>query len=123
MEPSLDETMFKECDWKEYYPSATEVIPDNMPEPRGRSLLTTCFVAADHAECCLTRCFHSGVLIFVNRAPIIWFCKRQATVESSTCGSESVAMQVAFNLIEALQYKLRVVGVPTEEATKVYCDN
>jgi hypothetical protein len=24
--------MFKECDWKEYYPGATEAIPDNMPE-------------------------------------------------------------------------------------------
>jgi hypothetical protein len=33
MEPSLDETMFKECDWKEHYPGETEVIPDNMPEP------------------------------------------------------------------------------------------
>jgi hypothetical protein len=32
-------------------------------------------------------------------------------------------MQVAFNLIEALRYKLRMMGVPTEEAMKVYCDN
>jgi hypothetical protein len=32
-------------------------------------------------------------------------------------------MQVAFNLIEDLQYKLRMMGVPTEEAMKVYCDN
>jgi ABC-type phosphate/phosphonate transport system substrate-binding protein len=32
-------------------------------------------------------------------------------------------MQVAFDLIEALRYKLRMMGIPTEEATKVYCDN
>jgi hypothetical protein len=32
-------------------------------------------------------------------------------------------MRVAFNLIEALRYKLCMMGVPTEEATKVYCDN
>jgi hypothetical protein len=44
-------------------------------------------------------------------------------VESSTFGSESIAMQVAFNLIEALRYKLYMMGVPTEEATKVYCEN
>jgi hypothetical protein len=25
-EPSLDEMMFKECDWNEYYPGATEAI-------------------------------------------------------------------------------------------------
>jgi hypothetical protein len=115
--------MFKECDWKEYYPGATEAIPDNMPEPCGKPMLTTCFVDADHAGCRLTHRSHSDVLIFVNRAPIIWFSKRQATVEASTFKSESIAMQVAFNLIEALRYKLRMMGVPTEEATKVYCDN
>jgi hypothetical protein len=101
-EPSLDEKMFKECDWKEYYPGATEAIPDNMPEPCGKPVLTTCFVDADHAGCRLTRHSHSGVFIFVNMAPIIWFSKRQATVESSTFGSESIAMQVAFDLIKAL---------------------
>ncbi len=122
-EPDLDTTMFKECDWKEYYPEAAEAIPDNMPEPRGRSVTTTCFVDADHAGCRLTRRSHSGVLIFVNRAPIMWFSKRQATVESSTFGSESIAMRVAFDLIEGLRYKLRMMGVPVNDATYVYCDN
>ena len=86
-------------------------------------MVTTCFVDADHAGCRLTRRSHSGVLIFVNRAPIIWYSKRQATVESSTFGSESVAMRVAIDLIEALRYKLRMMGVPIDGATKVYCDN
>jgi hypothetical protein len=35
-EPELDESAFKEVDWKEYYPRAKEAIPPNMPEPRGR---------------------------------------------------------------------------------------
>jgi hypothetical protein len=63
---------------------------------------TTCFVDADHAGCHLTRCFYSGALIFVNRAAIIWFSKRQVTVESSTFGSGTIVMQVPFDLIEAL---------------------
>jgi hypothetical protein len=116
--------MFKEYDWKEYYPGATEVILDFMPEPHGKPMLTTCFVDADHAGCHFTCHSHSGVLIFVNRATIIWFSKRQATMESSTFGSESISIQVAFfDLIEALQYKLHMMGVPREEVTKVYCDN
>ena len=122
-EPWLDESQFKDCDWKEFYPGAAEAIPSNMPEPRGKSVLTTCFVDADHAGCRLTRRSHSGVLIFVNRAPIIWYSKRQATVESSTFGSESVAMRVAIDLIEGLRYKLRMMGVPIDGSTKVYCDN
>jgi hypothetical protein len=122
-EPTLDESKFKDCDWKEYYPGAKEAIPPNMPKPRGKPVSTTCFVDADHAGCRLTRRSHSGIIIFVNRAPIIWFSKRQATVESSTFGSESVALRIAVDLIEALRYKLRMMGVPVEEATKVYSDN
>ncbi len=122
-EPELDESRFQEVDWKEFYPEAAEAIPLNMPEPRGRGVVTTCFVDADHAGCRLTRRSHSGVIIFVNRAPIIWYSKRQATVESSTFGSESVAMRQAIDLIEALRYKLRMMGVPVDGATKVYCDN
>jgi hypothetical protein len=43
MEPNLDETIFKECDWKEYYLGATEAVLDNMPEPHGKPMLTTFF--------------------------------------------------------------------------------
>jgi hypothetical protein len=73
--PKLDESSFMEVDWKEYYPGAKETIPDNMPEPQGCSVTTTCFV--DAPGCRLTHCSHSGILIFVNRAPILWFSKRQ----------------------------------------------
>jgi len=122
-EPELDESRFQEVDWKEFYPEAAEVLPPNAPEARGCAVTTTCFVDADHAGCKLTRRSHSGIIIFVNRAPIVWFSKRQATVESSTFGSESVAMRQAIDLIEALRYKLRMMGVPIDGATKVYCDN
>jgi len=44
-------------------------------------------------------------------------------VETSTFGSEFVAMRVAVELIEALRYKLRMFGVPIEGATNVFCDN
>jgi hypothetical protein len=121
--PEFDESRFKVCDWREYYPDAKEGIPSNMPEARGCPVTTSCFVDADHAGCRLTRRSHSGVLIFVNRAPIIWFSKRQATVESSTFGSESIAMRQVIDLIEGLRYKLRMMGVPIDEATKVFCDN
>jgi hypothetical protein len=112
-----------EVNWQEYYPGAAEPIPPNMPEPRGREVSMTCFVDADHAGCKLTRRSHTGVVIFVNRAPILWFSKRQATVESSTFGSESVAMRQAIDMIEGLRYKLRMMGVPIVGSTQVFCDN
>jgi hypothetical protein len=43
-------------------------------------------------------------------------------VEASTFGSESVALRQAIDLIEGLRYKLRMMGVPVDEATKIFCD-
>ena len=76
-EPHFDETRFRCCDWSEYYLGAEEAIPDEMPVARGRSIVMSCFVDADHAKGCrVTRRSHTGVIIFVNRAPILWFSKR-----------------------------------------------
>jgi hypothetical protein len=83
----------------------------------------TCFVDADHAGCRETRRSHSGILIFVNRAPILWFSKRQNTVEASTYGSELLAMRLSIEMIEGLRYKLRMMGVPLTEECAVFCDN
>jgi hypothetical protein len=56
-------------------------------------------------------------------APIVWFSKRQATVETSSYGSELVAMRIAIEMIEALRYKIRMFGIPLDGPTAVLCDN
>ena len=122
-EPCYDPRRFATQDWSKYYPDAKEAIPENMPEPRGRPVMMTCFVDADHAGCQLTRRSHTGVILYINRAPIIWYSKRQNTVESSTFGSEFIAMKIAVELIEGLRYKLRMMGVPVEDPCNVFCDN
>ena len=63
------------------------------------------------------------MIIFVNRAPILWFSKRQNTVESSTFGSEFMAMRIAIEMIEGLRYKLRMMGVSIDGPFNVFCDN
>ena len=63
------------------------------------------------------------MLLFVNRAPIVWYSKRQNTVETSTFGTEFLAMKTAVEQIEALRYKLRMFGVPLEGPTNIFCDN
>ena len=115
-------------DWNEMYPDAEEPIPPDMPRPRGRHVIITCFVDADHASNRVTRRSHTGILILVNSAPIIWFSKRQNTVESSSFGSEFIAMRIAVDQIQSLRYKLRMFGVPLGEGdhvipATVYCDN
>ena len=61
-------------------------------------------------------------MIFVNKVPIQWFSKRQASVETSTFGSEFCAMKIDVELVEALRYKLRMFGVPLGGPAKIYCD-
>jgi hypothetical protein len=85
--------------------------------------MVSCFVDANHAGDRVTRRSHIGIIIFVNRAPIIWYSKQQNTVETSTFGSEFVAAQIAVELIESLRYKLRMFGVLIDGPTNMYCDN
>jgi hypothetical protein len=121
--PSFDESRFIQCDWSEYYPDAHEPEPPRAPELRGNTVTTTCFVDADHAGCQETRRSHTGVILFLQKAPITWYSKRQNTVESSTFGSEFVAMKTAIEQVEALRYKLRMMGIPIDGPTNVFCDN
>jgi hypothetical protein len=121
--PQVSNTLFEEVDWQEFYPDAKEELPPNMPEPRGKPVVVQCFVDANHASNRLTRRSQTGIILFCNQAPVIWYSKRQNTVESSTFGSEFVAARIAVDMIEALRYKLRMFGIPVDGPANVYCDN
>lgn len=123
LHPKISERMFKKHDWHDFYRDASEAIPSDMPEPRGNAMSTHCFVDASHGSDRMTRRSQTGILIFCNKAPIIWHSKRQNTVEASTFGSEFQAMKNAVELSEALRYKLRMFGVPIEGPTNIFCDN
>ena len=66
---------------------------------------------------------HSGIFIKLNSAPVAWYSKRQNTVESSTFGSEFVALRIATEMCQAMIYKLRMFGVAIDGLTLVMCDN
>lgn len=83
----------------------------------------TAFVDASHAANKVNRRSRTGYIIFLNRAPIIWYSKRQNTVESSTFSSEFIAMKACMEAITAMHYKLRMFGVPISGPTDVLCDN
>lgn len=108
---------------KEFYPDAIEALPTNCPEPRGKPVQINTFVDSDHAGNVVTRRSQTGILIYLNMAPIFWYSKRQNTVESSTYSSEFVALRIAAEKIISLRYKLRMFGIPIEGPANVFCDN
>ena len=113
----------QEFDWTSYYPEVRELIPPNAPVPLGKPVQTTCHVDSDHAGDVVTRRSRTGILLYVNRAPILWYSKKQTSVETSTFGSEFVALKTATELIKGLRYKLRMMGIPILDATHVLVDN
>ena len=102
----FDDSESTKCDWSELYPGASESVPPEAPQLCGESITMLCFVDFDHAGCHVTRRSHTGVLIFINKAPILWFSKQHNTVETSTFGSEFVVMRIAVELFKGLMYNL-----------------
>jgi hypothetical protein len=121
--PKVNEKWFKSYDWCEFYRDAKEAIPPNAPEARGNDVIITCFVDANHAGNVIDRRSQTGVLIFINNAPVLGYSKRQATVETSTFGAEFCAMRIATEMVEGLRYKLRMFGIPIDGPANTYCDN
>ena len=89
----------------------------------GNPVIIRAWVDANHAGNLANRRSHSGILIYVNNALIMSYSKRQNTVESSSFGSELVALRIATDMIEALRYKLRCFGIPIDGPATVLCDN
>ena len=94
-----------------------------MPKARGKTVSMHFFVDSDHAGNKVTRRSHTGFIIYLQNAPVIWFSKRQNNVESSSFGRELVAMRISVEHIKALCYKLQMFGVPITGPANVFCDN
>ena len=82
--PKVSENWFLTYDWQDFYRDVKEAIPPNMPEERGNFVTTSEFCDADLAGDRITRRSMTGILIFLNRAPINWYSKKQATIKTST---------------------------------------
>jgi hypothetical protein len=102
--PEIDYDSFKKQNWSEFYGDAKEPMPGNAPTAHGKPVEIRCYVDA-------------------NQAPTVWYSKKQNTVETSTFGSEFIALKVAAEMLRGLRYKLRMMGVPIAGPSYVYCDN
>ena len=122
----VDRGQFERQDWSYSaygHESLTEELPPNMPAPRGQSMTMRVFVDADHAGDLITRRSRTGFIVFLNGAPIYWSSKRQNSCETSTFGSEFVAMKQATEYVRGLRYKLRMMGIKVDEPAFVFGDN
>ena len=64
----------------------------------------------------VTRSSHTGIIIYCNMVPVLWYSKKQNAIETSTFKSEFITLKIATELLEGIRYKLRMFGVPINEA-------
>ena len=124
-DPAIDKGNFQGKDWSTsvFGDELKELIPPNAPESRGQGMTMRCFVDADHAADTVTRKSRTGFIVYLNMAPIFWFSKKQSTVETSSFGSEFVAMKQCTEYVRGLRYRLRMMGIQILGPTYVYGDN
>ena len=122
--PTVDMTQFNDgADWKNFYGDVKEMVPPDAPKPRGKEVVVRLFVDSDHAADQKHRRSRTGYLLYINMAPILFYSKKQGTVETSVFGAESVAMKIGIEASRGLRYKLRMMGIEVNEPTYVYGDN
>ena len=93
--PKVERDDFPCRDWdRSIYGDIEEEMPPNMPKPmhRGRRFVMRAYVDSDHVGDSVTRRSCTGFCVFLNEAPIYWMSKKQTCCETSTFGSEFIAM-------------------------------
>ena len=109
--------------WNDYYPCTEELLPPKIPKPRGFSVNIRTYVYEDNTGNLENWRSHTGLLIYLNNKLIVWFSKRQNTVEYSSFGSEFVALRISTELLVSLNYKLRMFGILIDGPEDVFCEN
>ncbi len=123
-EPDFSAFPDKHYDWTyTCYHGAKEEIPKDLPKPRGKRVVTSHCKDSNLYHCLVSGKSVTGILHFLNKTPIDWYSKLQATVETATFGSEYVAARTCTEQIIDLRTTLRYLGVPVEGPSYMFGDN
>ena len=92
--PDFDADKFQRQDWSQtVYGDASPDWPCNMPKPWGQGLTVSTYVDSDHAGDTVTRILRTVFFIYCNNAFVYWISKKKGSIETSSFGSEFLAMK------------------------------
>jgi hypothetical protein len=111
-------------DWTySVYGKVEELLPEGVPDPLGNYVTLSHYVDANSMPDISMGRSVTGILHLMNKTPIEWYSKQQATVETATYGSEFYAARICVEQIIDLRNTLRFLGVPVREKSYMYGDN
>jgi Reverse transcriptase (RNA-dependent DNA polymerase) len=123
-EPDYSDIPQFNYDWSQtVYGNVKECKPHDAPKPLGKYVTLTHYVDANLMHDVTTGRSVTGVLHLINKTPIDWYSKKQATVETATYGSEFVAAKTCVEQIIDLRTLLYYLGVPVRESSYMFGDN
>ena len=123
-EPDYSGIPVDQYDWTEsVYGKVYEVLPHDAPEPLGNYVRITHYVDANLYHDYITGRSVTGIIDLLNGFPVDWYCKKQATVETATYGSEFVAARTCVERSIDYRNTLRYLGVPIRKEAYMFGDN
>ena len=123
-EPDYSDVPEAEYDWsKSIYSNISKLIPKDALQPLGRHVTLTHYVDANLYHNMLTGHSITGILHFMNKTPIDWYSKKQATIETATYGSEFVAAHTCVDQVVDLRLTFCHLGVAIREKSYMFGDN
>ena len=124
--PVIDKSLYEEKIWtcSEFgHIQGEEILPENMPEPRGKGFTMSALVDADYTSYTVTGISRSGFLVYLNNSLVYWHSKKQLSCESSTFGAEFIAMKQLCEYLRGIRYKPRMMGIPCNGPAYIQGDN
>jgi hypothetical protein len=97
-EPKYSDIPDHQYDWVyTVYCNTKEVLPKDAPESLGKHVTLTHYVDANLMHDVPAGNSVTGILHLINKTPLDWYSKKQASVETATYGSEFVAARIGSN--------------------------
>jgi hypothetical protein len=91
-EPDYSDVERIEYDWtKSVYGDISEIIPKDTPPSLGGFITLTHYQDANLYHDIITGCSIPGILHFMNKMPIHWYSKKQATIKMATYRSKLIS--------------------------------
>ena len=122
----LDFSLFwdNQHDWSDsVYGNPIEDKPEDAPDPLGKRVTITSYFDANLMHDILSGKACTGTIHFLNKTPIDWYSKKQATLETVTYSAEYCACYTCIEQIVDLQNTLRYLSVNLNDKTYVFGDN